>query len=138
MPNQDEARADRAEITGCHHVAICVRDIDDARRFYGEILSLVELERPPAIAKNFRSAWYQIGSSELHVVENAAFEPLDSPLAPHIALATSDFDVVTAQIAERGGEFAFGPGPGLDGILRAVIHDPTGNPLEITAAPLGT
>jgi hypothetical protein len=45
---------------------------------------------------------------------------------------------MTAQIAERGGEFAFGPGPGFDGIVRAVINDPTGNTLEITAAPLGT
>ena len=55
---------------------------------------------------------------------------------PHIAVATSDFRALTAQIADRGGNFTFGPGPGPDGILRAVIGDPTGNALEITAAPL--
>lgn len=138
MPKRKAARGQHARITGCHHMAVCVHDIDEARRFYGEILSLAEIERPPEIAKNFRSAWYWIGSSQLHVVENKAFKPLDSPLAPHIAVTTSDFDDMTAQIAERGGEFTFGPGPGFDGIVRAVIDDPTGNTLEITAAPLPT
>ena len=136
MQSEQATQGDRATITGCHHLAICVHDIDEARRFYGEVLSLTELERPPEIAEKFRSAWYLIGSSELHVVENPEFQPLDSPLAPHIALATSDFRTLTAQIADRGGEFTFGPGPGPDGILRAVIEDPTGNALEITAAPL--
>jgi len=136
MQNREEARVDRATITGCHHMAVCVHDISEARRFYGEILVLVELERPPEIAKNFRSAWYRVGSSELHVVENRAFKPLDSPLAPHIAVTTSDFEAMTAQIADRGGEFAFGPGPGPDGVRRAVINDPTGNTVEITSAPL--
>ena len=136
MQGEEAVQGDRATITGCHHLAICVHDIDEARRFYGQVLSLTELERPPEIAANFRSAWYLIGSSELHVVENPEFQPLKSPLAPHIAVATSDFRALTAQIADRGGEFIFGPGPGPDGILRAVIEDPTGNTLEITAAPL--
>ncbi len=136
MRSDRAARGDNATITGYHHLAICVHDIDEARRFYGEVLSLAELERPREIAAKFRSAWYLIGSSELHVVENREFQPLDSPLAPHIAVATSDFHALTAQIADRGGEFTFGPGPGPDGILRAVIEDPTGNVLEITAAPL--
>jgi catechol 2,3-dioxygenase-like lactoylglutathione lyase family enzyme len=136
MRSEEAVPSDDATITGCHHMAICVHDIDEARRFYGEILSLAELERPPEIAAKFRSAWYLIGSSELHVVENPEFQPLDSPLAPHIAVTASDFRALTAQIAERGGEFAFGPGAGPDGILRAVIDDPTGNTVEITAAPL--
>ena len=136
MQVEQPVEGDHAAITGCHHFAVCVHDIDEARRFYGEVLSLTELERPPEIAANFRSAWYLIGSSELHVVENTEFQPLKSPLAPHIAVATSDFRALTAQIVDRGGEFAFGPGPGPDGILRAVIADPTGNTVEITAAPL--
>jgi predicted enzyme related to lactoylglutathione lyase len=136
MMQNEEAAQGPATITGCHHLAICVHDIDEARRFYGEVLSLAELERPREIAEKFRSAWYLLGSSELHVVENPEFQPLDSPLAPHIAVATSDFHAVVAQIADRGGEFAFGPGPGPDGILRAVIQDPTGNTIEVTAAPL--
>jgi len=136
MESEGSAQGDPATITGCHHVAVCVRDIDEARRFYGGVLSLTELERPREIASKFRSAWYSIGPSELHVVENPEFQPLDSPLAPHIAVAASDFRALTAQIADRGGVFAFGPGSGLDAIERAIIKDPTGNILEIIAAPL--
>ena len=136
MQSKQAAHDEHATITGCHHMAVCVHDIDEARRFYGEILSLVELERPPEIAGKFRSAWYLIGSSELHVVENPDFQPLDSPLAPHIAVGTSDFDAFTAQVVDRGGKFSFGPGTGPDGIRRAVIEDATGNAVEITAAPL--
>lgn len=136
MRSKRAVQGDNATITGCHHVAICVHDIDEARQFYGDVLSLPEVERPPEIAAKFRSAWYLVGPLELHVVENREFQPLASPLAPHIAVATSDFHALTAQIAHRGGEFSFEPGPGPDGILRAVIEDPTGNTLEITAAPL--
>ena len=133
--SRQEADADHhAQISACHHMAVCVHDIDEARPFYGKVLGLEELERPPEIAKKFRSAWYRIGSSELHVVENPAFVPLDSPLGPHIALTTTDFDAFTERIAKQGGSFAFGPGAGPDGIRRAIIHDPTGNPYEITSA----
>jgi catechol 2,3-dioxygenase-like lactoylglutathione lyase family enzyme len=136
MQSEPHDGAATAGITGIHHVAVCVQNIEDARRFYGEVLSLIELERPPEIANNFRSAWYLLGTSELHVVENPDFKPIRSPLAPHIAVVTSDFDAVTAQITNRGGKFVFGPGPGPDGVLRAVIPDPTGNTIEITSAPL--
>ena len=138
MQSEPTSRVDDAKITGCHHMAICVRDIDAARQFYGEVLQLTELERPPEIASKFRSAWYRVGTAELHVVENVDFQPLDSPLAPHIAVVSNDFDALATQIAARGGKFRFGPGPGPDGINRAVIQDPTGNTLEITSAPLGT
>ena len=136
MQNESTVPGDNAKITACHHVAICVHDIDKARDFYGIILWLEEVPRPPEIADKFRSAWYRIGQAELHVVENQEFQPLDSPLGPHIAVVSNDFPRLTDQILERGGKFRFGPAPGPDGILRAIIVDPTGNTLEITSAPL--
>ena len=115
---------------------MCIRDsIDRARAFYADVLALDEIERPPEIAAKFRSAWYRIGGSELHVVENADFEPLDSPLGPHIAVSTDDFHATVARIQATGAAFQFGPGKGPDGIQRAVLTDPTGNVFEITEAP---
>jgi catechol 2,3-dioxygenase-like lactoylglutathione lyase family enzyme len=111
-----------------------VHDIDSARVFYGEVLALEELERPPEIAAKFRSAWYRVGGSELHVVENADFEPLDSQLGPHVAVMTDDFDATVARIDASGTAFRFGPARGPDGVLRAVVADPTGNVFEITTA----
>jgi len=128
--------APTAHIVGAQHFAICTHDVDEARRFYGEILALQELERPPEIAKHFRSAWFRIGTAELHIVENKDFRPLDSPLSPHLAVTTSDFAQFAADVEARGGRFHFGPGAGPDGVVRAVLTDATGNTVEITEAPL--
>ncbi len=129
-----EPEANHGRISGLHHVAICVHDIDSARVFYGRTLGLEELERPPEIADKFRSAWFLIGGSELHVVENAKFQPMDSPLGPHMAVAVDDFQATVDRMSDRGAEFRFGPGKGPDGVMRAVLCDPTGNVIEVTAA----
>ena len=129
--------ATTGRITEAHHFAICVHDIATARHFYGDVLALDELERPPEIAANFASAWYRLGRAELHVVENAEFQPLRSPLGPHLAVATDDFEATVERISGTGAKFSFGPGEGPDGIRRAVITDPTGNVVEITAAQPG-
>ena len=113
-----------------------MHDIDVARPFYGEVLGLEEVPRPAEIAERFRSAWYRIGSAELHVVENPEFSPLDSPLGPHLAVVTDDFQATVARVEAMGQPFRFGPGEGPDGVLRAVVTDPTGNVFEITSAPL--
>ena len=127
-------RAIEGRITGAHHIAICAHDIGAAREFYGGVLGLEELERPPEIAAKFRSAWYGLGTAELHVVENEAFQPLDSPLGPHLAVTVDDFTKTVERIAGQGARFGFGPGVGPDGVLRAVLSDPTGNVIEITSA----
>ncbi len=41
-------------VTGLHHVAVTVTDLDRARRFYSDVLGLVELPRPPF---DFGGAW---------------------------------------------------------------------------------
>ena len=121
--------------TGVHHVAVCAHDIDAARAFYAETLGLPELERPAEIAAAFRSAWFLLGRTELHVVENPEFEPLRSPLGPHIAVSTGEFETTVARLEERGASFQFGPGRAADGVMRAILSDPTGNVIEITDAP---
>ena len=125
-----------AAVTGCHHVAICAHDLEATKRFYGEVIGLDELERPPGIAGNFASVWYRLGSTQLHIVEAKDYQPMKSPLAPHVAIRTSDFDGVIAAVRARGGKFLYGPAEGPDGNVLAVIQDPTGNNLEITTAPV--
>ena len=122
-------------IRACHHVAICVRDAQEARSFWGAALGLEELERPEAI-RHIPGVWYRIGISELHVIENPGATPPSGPLAPHIALATPDLDTVVARLRDAGYAIAFGPARGPDGVLRAVTTDPTGNTVELTDAAL--
>ena len=123
-------------VTGCHHVAICCHDIEATKQFYGEVIGLRELERPPGISGNFPSVWYQLGETQLHIVQEKDYQPLRSPLAPHVAIRTSDFESVIGGIAARGGKFIYGPAEGPDGNVLVVLADPTGNNLEITTAPV--
>src|SRR5699024_631712 len=48
-----------------HHVSLPVTDLEKAKTFYGDILGLKEIERPPF---DFPGAWYQIGQQQLHLI----------------------------------------------------------------------
>lgn len=123
-------------IIGLQHLAINVRNLDEAERFYGDLLGLPVLPRPEAVAAGFRSQWYLLGNAELHVVENPDFEPLKSPLGPHFAIACNDFAGFIEALQNKPVEIVFGPGKGIDDINRMVVKDPTGNIVEIIDLPL--
>lgn len=48
-----------------HHVSLSVTDLARARRFYGDVLGLTEIERP---SFDFPGAWYQLGDRQLHII----------------------------------------------------------------------
>ena len=53
------------------HIAIVVKNLDKARKFYGNILKLEEIKRPDFVIKGI---WYRLGDFELHLMlsENSA------------------------------------------------------------------
>ena len=53
------------DIRTLHHVSLPVTDLERSRRFYREILGLVEIERPPF---PFPGAWFQLGDRQLHLI----------------------------------------------------------------------
>lgn len=123
-------------IEACHHFAVVVTDAERARTFYGELLGLEEIERPPEIAKMIPGAWYRIGRSELHVFEQRDFEPPKVRIGPHVAFRTADFDATVEKLRAGGCEFRFGPDRDSTGVARVILSDPTGNTVEITDAAL--
>ena len=50
-----------------HHISIPVSDIERSKKFYKEILSLPEMERPPL---EFPGAWFKVGDREIHLIQN--------------------------------------------------------------------
>jgi catechol 2,3-dioxygenase-like lactoylglutathione lyase family enzyme len=63
-----------------HHVSLPVTDLARSRKFYSEVLGLLEIARPPF---TFPGAWFGIGNGHLHLLvhEGATFrnnQPLNS------------------------------------------------------------
>ena len=48
-----------------HHVTLPVKDLEQSKHFYHEILGLTEINRPPF---DFPGAWYQLGDRQLHLI----------------------------------------------------------------------
>jgi len=112
-------------IIGVHHVAIQVDDVEAARAFYGEVLGLVEIDRPDFPVGG---AWFQLGVDELHI---GAEDGHIAPDRQHFALQVGDLDAAVAAIEIHGVSvrktgLTF-PGAGYQAFLR----DPSGNLIEL-------
>ena len=53
------------DVKTIHHVSLPVTDLERAKAFYGGVLELKEIARPPF---DFPGAWYQLGDRQLHLI----------------------------------------------------------------------
>ena len=60
------------KIQTIHHVSLPVKNIEVSEEFYGEILELKKIKRPPF---DFEGAWFQLGDRQLHLIvyDNSTF-----------------------------------------------------------------
>jgi catechol 2,3-dioxygenase-like lactoylglutathione lyase family enzyme len=110
--------------TGLHHVAISVRELEPAVRFYADVMGFEQIERPDF---GFPGAWFQAGGHQIHLMEMADATP--DP-RQHYALRVDDLDGAIAEITAAGGDIR--PVPSLPGAGRqAFVRDPSGNRIEL-------
>jgi len=116
------------------HISFSVTDLERSRRFYGDVLGLVEIPRPDM--GRLGGAWYQAGDSQVHLV--ARPEGVDvgtspgglNPLANHQAFGIDDYEKCLEFIESRGIEvLETSPERG-----QMWIRDPDGNVIELIAA----
>jgi hypothetical protein len=72
--------------------------IDQAARFYGEVVGLERIERPETLGGV--GAWFRSGAQELHVSEYEGFVPAVKA-HPAFALPAAELDALAARL-ERG------------------------------------
>lgn len=102
------------------HVNLRVERLDDALRFYSDVLGLPRVTRKDAEG---RGAWLAVGDAEIHLTEDPAPQPLSKR---HVALEVDDLPAARAAVVGAG--FAVEKEePG----VRFWTRDPSGNRLEI-------
>jgi Lactoylglutathione lyase and related lyases len=118
-----------------HHVAVVVSDLEAAKDFYGRILGLKEIARPPF---DFPGAWYDLGEgSQLHLIVHPGARAvrgtreIDGKDA-HFALRVESYEETLAHLKREGVE-AVGNPHSITGWAQIFCCDPDGNVIELNA-----
>jgi glyoxylase I family protein len=121
-------------VAGLSHVAISVSDLEQARRFYGDLLGFTELARPDF--GGIPGAWFRVGDLQVHVLQvDEVAAP--GPGMPHLALyvPTDDLDATFEALVAGGARVVGAPRTREDfgvPVRAAFVADPDGNVLELT------
>ena len=99
--------------------------IDEAARFYCEVVGLERIERPETLGGV--GAWLLAGAQELHVSEYEDFAP--APKAhPAFELTAADLNALAERLGAAGADVRWDER--LPGARRFYSFDPAGNRLE--------
>jgi catechol 2,3-dioxygenase-like lactoylglutathione lyase family enzyme len=101
-----------------------------ARSFYGGLLGLREIPKPPELASR-GGVWFQLGGQELHIGIEPDFRPA---LKAHPAFRCADPDALARSLDDAGVPVTWDEE--LPGVRRFFTADPFGNRLEVMATAL--
>ena len=115
-------------IYGIDHVQLAMPKDGEllARQFYGDILRLTEIPKPPNLARR-GGLWFQCGTLQIHLGVESEFRPAKKA---HPAFLVRDLPRLLDLLRSAGYEVKFDPEP-TPGCERAFTADPFGNRIEL-------
>ncbi|MDP9185579.1 MAG: VOC family protein [Actinomycetota bacterium] len=117
-----------AKLMGLHHVQLAMPKGEEeaAVRFYGAILGLTQVEKPPELAPR-GGVWFRDGDLEVHLgVEEPEFVPARKA---HPAFLVRNLSTLRERIETAG--YRVTDDVSLEGFHRCHVRDPFGNRLEL-------
>jgi catechol 2,3-dioxygenase-like lactoylglutathione lyase family enzyme len=110
------------------HVNLRTAQLAQMRRWYEDVLGLVDGPRPPF---GFGGAWLYAGEHALvHLVEVEATLDHDDLKLEHFAFSATDMDAFMARLEAHGVDSRVSPVPG-SSIVQVNIWDPDGNHIHV-------
>ena len=104
---------------------------DEARRFFGELLGLEEVEKPEPL-RSRGGAWFALaGGGQLHVGVEESFEPARKA-HPAFGVPAAELDELAQRLESAGEQVEWDDS--LPGVRRFYTADPWGNRLELLAS----
>ncbi len=122
----------RPRFLGLDHVQVAAPPgcEPEARHFYGQVLGLKEVAKPPALATR-GGVWFRVGPQHLHIGVEEAFTPARKG-HPALRVAPADLHNLALRLTEAGTPVTWDEA--LPGEQRLYTEDPWGNRLELLAA----
>ncbi len=113
-------------ITGFDHLQLAMPagGEAEARAFYGDLLGLAEIEKPPQLASR-GGCWFALGTQMLHLGIDTPFSPA---LKAHPAFTVSDLEALRTRL--KASSIATTDDFALSHVRRFYAADPFGNRLE--------
>ena len=99
---------------------------DVARRFFGELLGLEELEKPASL-RSRGGVWFRVGAQQLHIGVEQDFSPARKA---HPAFSVSGYDELRNRLRAAAVEVT---DDSISGRRRCYVADPWGNRIELVA-----
>jgi len=103
----------------------------EARRFFGQLLGLEEMEKPESLLSR-GGCWFKVGSRQLHIGVDEPFRPATKA---HPAFSVSDVDALFNTLQAAGIACVWDDA--INGVRRFYASDPWGNRLEFTEPTTG-
>ena len=114
-------------VIGLHHVQLAAPRGSEAalRRFYGDVLGMVEAPKPAALAAR-GGVWFRSGALELHLGIEDDFRPARKA---HPGLLVDDLTAFAERLASYGVAVEWDDR--FPGYRRCYVDDPHGNRIEL-------
>jgi len=119
-------------VLGLDHVQVAApRGCEaEARRFYGTLLSLEEVEKPESL-RGRGGVWFRCGEQQLHVGVEDGFAPARKA-HPAVRVTASELDTFAERLRDAGEQVIWDDA--LAGVRRFYAQDPWGNRIELLSA----
>jgi catechol 2,3-dioxygenase-like lactoylglutathione lyase family enzyme len=98
---------------------------EKARSFYGDLLGMTEIPKPPELAKR-GGCWFSSGNVQVHLGIDPDFHPAQKA---HPAFVCRDYDRLVARLRAAG--IRLKEDDKIAGVRRCHISDPFGNRIEL-------
>ncbi len=102
-----------------------------ARRFFGELLGLAEVEKPEPL-RSRGGVWFHVGPQQLHVGVELDFAPARKA---HPAFAVSGYEDLLRRL--RAADVKVAEDESVPGVRRCFVEDPWENRIELLAVENG-
>lgn len=107
-----------------------------ARAFYGGLLGMEEVEKPPSLAIR-GGCWFRSGTAELHVGVEDPFSPAGKAHPAFLVESVAELGRLGAVLAEARIEVRWADEAEIPSQRRFHVDDPWGNRIELVAAAAG-